>query len=262
MPKPNEKFTVAQMKSFIRSHKNIKIKLTQTRPNLIADLKKHGQWEGSAKQAKPKFKIDTSKQPSQKPSQIKMKYKPSLNIKEIKKATPKKQGSKAPQGASGDTVAGQLLDMPMDISDKIGKAVKEHKIKLKKAYKNGIDEGIDQAKEDLENEEEYNDIAEGDFGYKNPELIKSAQQGFINGYKKYWKKYKPPKISTIKSRWKKVFKLELDGAIMNNYPWSNMTDKYAKVIIQKIIKGETLTQVLNNVASMIRHGEIHNTEWL
>ena len=47
MPKPNDKFTLAQMKDYIRSHKNVKIKLTQKRADLIADLKKVGQWEGS-----------------------------------------------------------------------------------------------------------------------------------------------------------------------------------------------------------------------
>jgi carbamoylphosphate synthase small subunit len=65
MPKPNEKFTVKQMKDFIRSHKNVKIKLTQTRANLIADLKKHGQWEGStpSKKTTPKkAKTSTNKE--------------------------------------------------------------------------------------------------------------------------------------------------------------------------------------------------------
>ena len=52
MPKPNDKFTVAQIKDFIRKHPDVKIKLSQTRPNLIADLKKAGQWEGSTPVAK------------------------------------------------------------------------------------------------------------------------------------------------------------------------------------------------------------------
>jgi hypothetical protein len=46
MPKPNEKFTVKQMKDYIRTHSlNKKIKLTQKKADLISALKKEGHWE-------------------------------------------------------------------------------------------------------------------------------------------------------------------------------------------------------------------------
>ncbi len=56
MPKPNEKFTVAQMKDYIRNHSlNKKIRLTQKKADLISALKNEGHWEsGSAKKATPK----------------------------------------------------------------------------------------------------------------------------------------------------------------------------------------------------------------
>jgi hypothetical protein len=48
MPKPNEKSTVAQLKQYIRDHKELNIRLGQNKPELIADLKKTGNWEGSS----------------------------------------------------------------------------------------------------------------------------------------------------------------------------------------------------------------------
>ena len=56
MPKPNEKFTVAQMKDYIINHSlNKKIRLTQKKADLISALKNEGHWEGgSAKKATPK----------------------------------------------------------------------------------------------------------------------------------------------------------------------------------------------------------------
>ena len=56
MPKPNEKFTVAQMKDYIRNHSlNKKIRLTQKKADLISALKNEGHWEGgSAKKVTPK----------------------------------------------------------------------------------------------------------------------------------------------------------------------------------------------------------------
>ena len=56
-----KKFTVAQLKDFIRTHKNIKIKLSQTKPNLIADLKKVGQWEGMTESKEKKSKPNVKK---------------------------------------------------------------------------------------------------------------------------------------------------------------------------------------------------------
>ena len=56
MPKPNEKSTVAQLKQYIREHKELNIRLGQNKPGLIADLKKTGNWGGSSpvKKATPK----------------------------------------------------------------------------------------------------------------------------------------------------------------------------------------------------------------
>jgi len=54
MPKPNDKSTVKEMKDYIRSNK-LKIKLTQKKAELIADLKSTGNWEGS-NPATPKTK--------------------------------------------------------------------------------------------------------------------------------------------------------------------------------------------------------------
>ena len=68
MPKPNEKFTVAQMKDYIRNHSlNKKIRLTQKKADLISALKNEGHWEGgSAKKATPKKA--TPKKATPKPS--------------------------------------------------------------------------------------------------------------------------------------------------------------------------------------------------
>jgi len=59
MPKPNEKSTVAQLKQYIREHKELNIRLGQNKPGLIADLKKTGNWGGSSpvKKATPKKAI-------------------------------------------------------------------------------------------------------------------------------------------------------------------------------------------------------------
>jgi len=57
MSKPNEKFTVKQMKDYIRTNSlNKKIKLTQKKADLVAGLKNEGHWEGSSpvKKASPK----------------------------------------------------------------------------------------------------------------------------------------------------------------------------------------------------------------
>ena len=97
MPKPTEKSTVKEMKDYIRQHKlnkgNKDIRLGMNRAELITGLKKRGHWG------------EKKKHPPIPP-----------NIKGKKKK------------ASGNTIAGQLLDLPLDISDKIGKAVKEQKL--------------------------------------------------------------------------------------------------------------------------------------
>ena len=80
--KPNEKFTVKQMKDYIRTNSlNKRIKLTQKKADLISALKREGHWEGKAtpKKATPKKatpKKATPKKATPKPTP--------------KKATPKK----------------------------------------------------------------------------------------------------------------------------------------------------------------------------
>jgi len=68
MPKPNDKFTVAQLKQYIRDHKELNIRLGQNKPQLIADLKKTGNWEGSS----PVKKAPVKKAPVKKASSKKI----------------------------------------------------------------------------------------------------------------------------------------------------------------------------------------------
>ena len=98
MPKPNDKFTVKQMKDYIRTHKlnHPEIKLSMRKADMIAGLKKHGHWEGS-KQATPKKKVSP------------------------KKITPKK---------SKPTVTTELMNMAPDISDMIGNTIKANMKKI------------------------------------------------------------------------------------------------------------------------------------
>lgn len=110
MPKPNEKFTVAQLKDFIRTHKNIKIKLSQTKPNLIADLKKAGQWEGMTESKEKKSK------PKQRETPVKGSI-PTVNVKknDIYIIDMKKEGwigivDKVIDGNTVDFVKGYYLE--------------------------------------------------------------------------------------------------------------------------------------------------------
>ena len=97
--KPNNKSTLKEIKQYIRDNKLNKapIKLTMNKPELVKKLKELGHYE----EAKPKSKP---------------------------KAKPKPKAKAKKKKASGNTTAGQLLDLPLDISDKIGKAVKEQKL--------------------------------------------------------------------------------------------------------------------------------------
>ena len=61
MTKPNDKSTVKEMKDYIRSNK-LKIKLTQKKAELIANLKSTGNWEGSKPATpKPSFNVKNTK---------------------------------------------------------------------------------------------------------------------------------------------------------------------------------------------------------
>jgi DNA-directed RNA polymerase beta' subunit len=240
--------TLVEMKDYIRKHPQIKIKLGQKKSLLLAALDKEGHIHtgprgssaptkgASPKKATPKKATPTPKKATPTP----------------KKATPKKAG--------GNTVAGQLLDLDMDVGKKIGEAVKQRKFTLKMKYSYGKAIGKKRAKKDLERGNDYQDFAAMGEGETDWEIIKKEREGFTAGYKEVWGK-RTPKKTTIKSRWKKVFKSELDGAVTNSSRWSNMSDKYIRVVVNRIRKGEKIKDVLDNIASMIRHGEIHNSEW-
>ena len=221
--------TLVEMKDYIRKHPQIKIKLGQKKSLLLAALDKEGH-------------IHTGPRGSSAPTKG----------ASPKKATPKKAG--------GNTVAGQLLDLDMDVGKKIGEAVKQRKFTLKMKYSYGKAIGKKRAKKDLERGNDYQDFAAMGEGETDWEIIKKEREGFTAGYKEVWGK-RTPKKTTIKSRWKKVFKSELDGAVTNSSRWSNMSDKYIRVVVNRIRKGEKIKDVLDNIASMIRHGEIHNSEW-
>ena len=82
MPKPNVNFTVKQMKDFIRSHK-IKIKLTQKKAELIADLKSTGNWEGS-NPATPKPEAETKTTIKKAPKKISKKKQKEIDWEKLK----------------------------------------------------------------------------------------------------------------------------------------------------------------------------------
>ena len=89
MPKPNQNFKVAELKDYIRS-KKLDIRLTQKKAELIADLKKTGNWdEGKKKKTKEKS-IEKAKSPPPKktPKPKVIKEKP-VEKKVEKKVEPK-----------------------------------------------------------------------------------------------------------------------------------------------------------------------------
>ena len=89
MPKPNQNFKVAELKDYIRSHK-LNIRLTQKKAELIADLKRTGNWdEGKKKKTKEK-PIEKAKSPPPKktPKPKVIKEKP-VEKKVEKKVEPK-----------------------------------------------------------------------------------------------------------------------------------------------------------------------------
>ena len=76
MPKPNAKFTLPELKSYVRTHKINKpeIRLTMNKSQLVAGLKKHGHWDHKA-DAREKLKGGGDK-----PIMRKKKTKPKLKI--------------------------------------------------------------------------------------------------------------------------------------------------------------------------------------
>ncbi len=60
MPKPNQNFKVAELKEYIRS-KKLNIRLTQKKAELIADLKRTGNWDDGKKKEKKEKQIEKAK---------------------------------------------------------------------------------------------------------------------------------------------------------------------------------------------------------
>jgi len=156
MPKPNEKFTVAQMKDYIRNHSlNKKIKLTQKKADLISALKKEGHWEGS-----------TPKKSTPKPAPKKATPKPATP----KKATPKP----APKKSISDKEYMKMVD-ENNKNHPFGDTIQQVMIKGQKYDWNGIDlmDGFGTKVGEL----------------KNVELLKKWNQGETS-------KYNVPKVSS------------------------------------------------------------------
>ena len=98
MTKPNENFSVKQMKDYIRNHSlNKKIRLTQKKADLISALKKEGHWEGSSPVKK------TAPKPAPK------KYIPPKARKSVK-----------------PSMTDILMNLDIDVSKKIAKEVEEN----------------------------------------------------------------------------------------------------------------------------------------
>lgn len=143
MRKPRDGDTVKYMRDYIRSKKLNKpeIKLGMKKAELIAGLKKHGHYEGSGKVSKEDFSKArqqlakaVAKPPTKKPKKKIVGTQKKLGTK-VKKQAPKKPAPKKPapkkKQAGGNTVAGQLLDLPSDISQMIN-----NQVLIKKATRN------------------------------------------------------------------------------------------------------------------------------
>ena len=123
MPKPNQNFTVKEMKDYIRTKKvnHPNVKLTMKRADMIAGLKSAGHWDEVDKVKKARKKPAPKPAPKPKVSSAK-KEKPSL--KDI------------------------LLDLDIDVSKKIADAVeKDKKIDIYEITDNGTFEGQDEMKD-------------------------------------------------------------------------------------------------------------------
>ena len=123
MSKPNQNFTVKEMKDYIREKKinHPNVKLTMKRADMIAGLKSAGHWDEMDKVKKARKKPAPKPAPKPKVSSAK-KEKPSL--KDI------------------------LLDLDIDVSKKIADAVeKDKKIDIYEITDNGTFEGQDEMKD-------------------------------------------------------------------------------------------------------------------
>tara|TARA_R110001632_G_scaffold1759_1_gene7865 strand:- start:230 stop:772 length:543 start_codon:yes stop_codon:yes gene_type:complete len=167
MPKPNDKFTVAQIKDFIRKHPDVKIKLSQTKPNLIADLKKAGQWEGSAAPSKPVAKPVAKAKPAYPtiPPNVKGK-----KMKPVAKASPK------PVAKATGIVEDAVINLGKKAKDRFGKIIIYNITGTKKNDNNSLEIGYYIEKDDL-----Y------DLGHLDIDDIKINKNGSLSANpKKVW----------------------------------------------------------------------------
>ena len=114
MPKPHAKSTLKEMKDYIRAKKLNKpeVKLGMKKAEMVAALKKMGHWD-------PKHDGASAPKSAPKPTKKVVGTQKKLGTK-VKKQAPKKKPAPKKQ-AGANTVAGQLLDLPTDISEMIGK---------------------------------------------------------------------------------------------------------------------------------------------
>tara|TARA_R100000951_G_scaffold69932_1_gene58864 strand:+ start:2001 stop:2618 length:618 start_codon:yes stop_codon:yes gene_type:complete len=190
MPKPNEKFTVAQMKDYIRNHSlNKTIRLTQKKADLISSLKKEGHWEsGSAKKATPKKAtpkpspkkyIPPKARKSVKPAMDKSGFMDALNImamvgkskgystKENIDDQVKWQREKEAVKKRGIKVGGEI-SLGKEVKDKFGKLL------MKDVWPSIVFDVVT----NMNNEEDYEDL-----GSISLEDVKVNKRGIVTGRK-------------------------------------------------------------------------------
>lgn len=135
MPKPNQNFTVKEMKDYIRTKKinHPNVKLTMKRADMIAGLKSAGHWDEKDKVKKAR------KKPAPKPK-----------VSSAKKATPKKETPKPKVSSAKNekpSLKDILLDLDIDVSKKIAEAVeKDKKIDYYEITGGSYDEMMDMRK--------------------------------------------------------------------------------------------------------------------
>ena len=191
MPKPNEKFTVAQMKDYIRTHSlNKKIRLTQRRADLISSLKKEGHWEGSSPVKKatpkkatpkpsPKKYIPPKARKSVKPAIDKSGFMDALNImamvgKSKGYSTKEDIDDKVKWKKEKEAIKKRGIIVGGEIS--LGKEVKDTfgKLLMKKVWPSIVFDVVT----NMNNEED-----EEDLGSIDPEDVKVNKRGIVTGRK-------------------------------------------------------------------------------
>ena len=121
----NSSMTVSQMKDYIRKHKLNKphLRLGMKRAEMIAGFKKEGRWAEVSKQKRTREKQKGTLMIGQKPKTAGRVNTGNIVKGKVLKSKPKKS---APKRAKAGTTTAGLQDMPMDISNMIGKAVNKN----------------------------------------------------------------------------------------------------------------------------------------